>query len=283
MKKLLMLKGLPASGKSTYAKQLVAGGNWVRVNKDDLRAMMDNGNWSKEREKRVIRTRDSIICDALQNGLNVVSDDTNFILAHEKTLRHLADINKAEFEIKLIDTPLDVCIARDVKRDNPVGAGVIRKMWNDFLKPRNPLPPQRVNGAPLAILCDLDGTLCLFEGSPYDRDFSTDRINIPVIETLQTFKQRYADNIKIIITSARKGESENVTRTWLYDNGVFYDKLIMRPMGDSRKDVIIKQEMYEREIKGKYNVLFVLDDRDQVVDFWRSQGLTVFQVNYGGF
>lgn len=43
MPKLLVLKGLPASGKSTYAKELVNKG-WKRVNKDDLRAMIDDRN-----------------------------------------------------------------------------------------------------------------------------------------------------------------------------------------------------------------------------------------------
>jgi len=57
----------------------------------------------------------------------------------------------------------------------------------------------------------------------------------------------------------------------------------MRPAGDIRKDVLIKQEIYEREIKDKYNVLFVLDDRQSVVDGWRSLGLTVFQVAEGQF
>ena len=60
MSKLLMLRGLPASGKSTYAKELADKG-WIRVNKDDLRAMLNNSNWSKGNEKRVLKLRDDII------------------------------------------------------------------------------------------------------------------------------------------------------------------------------------------------------------------------------
>jgi hypothetical protein len=52
---------------------------------------------------------------------------------------------------------------------------------------------------------------------------------------------------------------------------------------DMRKDAVIKQELFDKYVAGKYNVLFVLDDRNQVVDFWRSIGLTCFQVNYGNF
>src|SRR5207245_9019847 len=56
--KLLLLKGLPASGKSTYAKELVLKG-WKRVNKDDLRAMIDNGKWSHSNEDIIKEDRKS--------------------------------------------------------------------------------------------------------------------------------------------------------------------------------------------------------------------------------
>lgn len=52
----------------------------------------------------------------------------------------------------------------------------------------------------------------------------------------------------------------------------------MRQTGDLKKDGIIKQEIYEQYIKDKYNVKFILDDRNQVVEMFRSLGLTVFQV-----
>ena len=57
----------------------------------------------------------------------------------------------------------------------------------------------------------------------------------------------------------------------------------MRNDFDERKDVIIKREIFEQEIKDKYNVMFILDDRNQCVDFWRKIGLTCFQVDYGNF
>jgi hypothetical protein len=59
--------------------------------------------------------------------------------------------------------------------------------------------------------------------------------------------------------------------------------VFMRATGDQRKDSIIKQELFDRHILGKYNIKFVLDDRNQVVNMWRSLGLTVFQVAEGDF
>jgi len=82
--KVLMLKGLPASGKSTYAKELVSKNhNWVRVNKDDLRAMMNNGEFSYKLEKQIVKTERELVDIALKNGKSVVIDDTNFNLDHE--------------------------------------------------------------------------------------------------------------------------------------------------------------------------------------------------------
>ena len=56
----------------------------------------------------------------------------------------------------------------------------------------------------------------------------------------------------------------------------------MRQDGDFRRDDIVKQEILDKYID-KDRVLFVLDDRDQVVDMWRRNGLTCFQVAEGDF
>ena len=66
---------------------------------------------------------------------------------------------------------------------------------------------------------------------------------------------------------------------WVFDD----DGHTMGNADDSRKDSIVKQEIYEMCIKDKYNVLFVLDDRDQVVNMWREQGLKCLQVAEGNF
>ena len=57
----------------------------------------------------------------------------------------------------------------------------------------------------------------------------------------------------------------------------------MRKKGDHRKDSIVKKELYEEHIKNRYEVLCVFDDRNQVVDMWREEGLLCCQVYYGDF
>jgi len=132
--KLLMLQGLPGCGKSTYAKSLIG---WKRVNKDDLRKMIDDDVWSKSNEKQIKIIEEDIVSFYLRNGFNVVIDDTNF--AYEEYWRSFAKLQNAEFEVKFFDVPLMECIERDSKRgEKSVGSKVIMKMYNQYLKPEPP-------------------------------------------------------------------------------------------------------------------------------------------------
>lgn len=135
MAELIMLRGLPGSGKSTWAKEYIESkppGSVVRVNKDDLRAMMSNGKYVKSLERLVISVRDALVVAALQNKVDVVVDDTNFNTFHAERLRHLAEWAGAGFRIKDFHTPITECIARDALRPKPVGEGVIRNMAKQY-------------------------------------------------------------------------------------------------------------------------------------------------------
>lgn len=281
MSKLLMLKGLPASGKSTYAKTLAGTKGWVRVNKDELRAMLHESKHNKTNEAQVLRLRDAIVADCLHNGRNVVVDDTNLNPMHEQVLRSIAEQFKAGFEVKFFDTPLAECIKRDVGRPAAVGERVIRQMYNQYL--RKPAPEyQHDPKLPAAILCDIDGTLAhMSTRSPFEwKKVGEDTLDYAVAHILTM----YAKKVNIIMLSGRDSVCRPETEQWLEHYGVYYNELYMRPEGDMRKDNIVKRELYEQHIAGKYNVLFVLDDRNQVVDMWRNElGLKVLQVAEGAF
>ena len=279
--KILMLKGLPASGKSTYAKELVSKNhNWVRVNKDDLRAMMNNGEFSGKLEKQVVKTEREIAENALKLGKNVVIDDTNFNPTHEEYFRQLAKTYKAEFEIKFFDTPLEICMVRDNKRLNGVGEMVIRKMYNQYLKPQ-PAVYEHNKNLRTAIMCDIDGTLAhMIDRSPYDWGrVDTDEVDLTIKNLLDVLKDKYF----IILVSGRDEVCREKTEKWLRGNDITYGMLLMRPENDIRKDSIVKRELFERYIRDYYNIEFVLDDRNQVVEMWRSLGLKCLQVAEGDF
>lgn len=295
--KLLMLKGLPASGKTTYAKRIVAKSRekntkWIRVNKDDLRAMLHASIWSKENEREVLAIRDHIIKESLYNGHNVVVDDTNFNPVHEEQLRKLAQRYSADFEVKFIEVPIEKCIKRDLERPNSVGEAVIRKMYNEYLAPVKTAavykPPK---DAPTAILIDIDGTLAHHhDRSPFDWSrVGEDTLDKVVADIVNHYYRTGRDlmsespNPSIILLSGRDGSCRDLTEKWLADNNVQYDHLFMRPANDNRKDFIVKREIFDQNIKDKYNVLFILDDRNQVVEMWRSMGIKVLQVAEGDF
>lgn len=153
--------------------------------------------------------------------------------------------------------------------------------YHRYLRKIKPDLPQDPS-LPPCIISDLDGTLAVFDAScPYDRDFSQDRLHQPVARILRA--ERAHSDTTIILVSARDDQSRSQTEAWLRQHAIPYDALYMRPTGDQRKDVELKREIYTTHIKGKYQVVFVLDDRDQVVEFWRSQGLTCLQVAEGDF
>jgi predicted kinase len=273
--------GLPASGKSTWAKAKVdKSPNAVkRVNKDELRAMLDNSYFSKGNEKFVLNIQDQIIKAALEEGKHVIVDNTHLAPKHEARIRELI---KGLAVLEIVDfrhVALETCIKRDLSRFNSVGEKVIRDMYNQFIAPPRNLKPVHNPDLPDAIICDLDGTLALIgDRSPYDgASCEKDFVNEPVRSILQK------SGNAIVFVSGREDKSKPQTLAWLEKHGISFDALHMRKSGDMRKDSIVKQEIYEEFILDKYNVAFVLDDRDQVVRVWRDLGLTCLQVDYGDF
>tara|TARA_R100000781_G_scaffold104654_1_gene68404 strand:- start:22 stop:459 length:438 start_codon:yes stop_codon:yes gene_type:complete len=142
-----------------------------------------------------------------------------------------------------------------------------------------------------AIICDLDGTLSIndhgrsfFEAHDCDRD----SLNEPVGRLLEWAREC---DIEIIYLSGREDRFREPTLRFLFENDFGHDigiepneySLFMRKTGDNRADDIIKWEIYQEHIEPNYNIVFILDDRNQVVNMWRSKGLTCFQVAPGDF
>lgn len=324
MNKIFLCVGAPASGKSTWAKAEINkdSENWARINNDDIRAMLNCSNWSFEYEKFVTETRNWLIKEALRRGKNIIIDNVN---ANKRHFKDTCDIARAmNRDIQIIEKPfyaeLEDLLERDSKREGKarVGEEVVKKWFKElggkmfkFYKPKTEIifknqyqasfgdAPSVVEGVPDAIMCDLDGTVSLFnkigEGgrvevmypaaharNPYDAsNCDQDMLNEAVASVIRTYA---AKGTAILFCSGRKREYEPQTRAFLDKH--FPDikySLFMRATADNRKDSIIKEEIYINNINGQYNVLFVLDDRDQVVAEWRKLGLNCFQVAPGAF
>lgn len=138
---------------------------------------------------------------------------------------------------------------------------------------------------PIAIICDIDGTIALRGNrGPHDHDSSMeDAVNWPVVQIINQFMLY---EYRMILVSGRDEQYRDVTEYWLRAHALFPhkpDALLMRPRGDNRADEIVKREIYERQIKGKYSVRAVFDDRNKVVKMWRELGLLCLQVAEGDF
>ena len=273
--------GLPASGKSTWAKNKVdkSPSSIKRVNKDELCAMLDNSYFSKGNEKFVLNIQDAIIKESLENGKHVIVDNTNLAPKHEARIRELIKGLAVLEIVDFRDVAVETCLERDLKRPHSVGEKVIRDMYNQFIAPPKTPKPIHNPDLPDAVLCDLDGTIALIgDRSPYHAaKCEQDIVNEPVRSILQTSGK------KIIFVSGREDKFKPQTLAWLKKHNISFDALHMRKSGDLRKDSIVKKEIYNEFILDKYNVAFVLDDRDQVVRVWRDLGLTCLQVDYGDF
>ena len=129
-----------------------------------------------------------------------------------------------------------------------------------------------------AICLDIDGTLAIrkeADRSPYDWDnVDLDKPNPPVVEIIRKFKKDYM----IILLSGRDEVARERTEYWLFWHHIKYDHLFMRPKGDQRQDCIVKKELYDKYVEPKYDVLFVVDDRPNVIKMWKNESLFVLDV-----
>ena len=144
MKRIILTRGIPASGKSTWAKQEVLKDpeHSVRINRDDLRNMSGQ-YWVPAREKYILSCRNLLLNTAIYMNFNtIIIDDMNLnpkdfeyvsIVVHK--VNEIIKDTKNQYKIEFKDftnVPLNVCLERDNKRENPLGEKVIRGIFNKY-------------------------------------------------------------------------------------------------------------------------------------------------------
>lgn len=282
MKKVILTKGLPGSGKSTWAKGLIDmnPNSYKRINNDDLRKMFDNTQYSSDMEKFIKKAVDVLVLLALEEGKHVILDNTHL---SENSINRIKELVKGKAEVviedKFLDVPLETCIKNDLKRFDSVGKDVIVKLYEQHLKKTEPIVQDKL--LPNAIIVDIDGTLAhMKDRSPFDWQ----RVGEDECDDIIKGIVNAYDNLGVtIVMSGRDGSCRDITIKWLEDNNIKYDSLLMRGEGDFRKDTIVKKELFDNHIKDKHFIEYVLDDRLQTVNMWRSIGLKCLQVQDGNF
>lgn len=316
--KMLLLCGLPGSGKSTERDRWLAEDPKHRqvINYDDLRDFLYGPfwKWNRKEEDEMKAYALNHARSLLELGCSVVIDNCNLNDRARAPWMKLAAEFGVAVEIFEIDTPLEECIRRDAKREGKrrVGRAVIERMalfngfidWNDRTKyPRD------------FIIVDMDGTVAdcdwrrklAFEGPTrhamscnsqniidrqcpecggkaqknwglFYRDVEKDPPIKPIVDLVAYLNQTY----HVIVVSGRPtDEAGKGTEEWLRDKPFGVTHLFMRNAMDYRPDDIIKQEILD--LLPKDRIKYVFDDRERVVQMWRRNGLTCLQVADGRF
>ncbi|MEV0720880.1 AAA family ATPase [Asanoa sp. NPDC050611] len=296
--RLIITRGLPASGKTTYARSLQP---WVvRVNRDDLRRMLHGEPLLTDRTERQVSIASFTLVDSLlQAGVDVCVDDTNLRTRLVRDWAGLAARHGATFEVHdFTDVPVDECVRRDATRpkEEQVGEAAIRSMHQRYLEGRPlPLPVPTVAAAPPTdryeppadapevVLVDIDGTVALL-GDRHHLDLDRVIEDEPNLAVIAAVRAMHAAGYGVIYCTGREESARVDTEDWLAEHvGVPYLALHMRGYGDTRRDAVVKRDIFQSEIAGDFRVVGVFDDRQHVVRMWRDLGLTVFQVAEGDF
>lgn len=291
--RLVLTRGIPASGKSTWAKRWVAQdrANRVRLNRDDLRAMVGAKGFDHSTEQLVTHIQQEGARKALKAGKSVVIDDTNL---RAKYVREWFKVGPVEF----VDFPIDLdeAIERDRLRlelqHGGVGEQVIRSFHQRFIAPNKgalPAAPEPEaaptierytpdRGLEAAVIVDTDGTVAKMDGrSPYD--YSAVDTDLPVADVIDLVRLLSRDHRIIGVSGRPEDEAGAATLEWWRRHDIPFDEFYFRPADKKElRDDLVKLEIFNEHLRDRFNVVGVLDDRLRVVRMWHALGLTTYRV-----
>lgn len=312
MKQIILTKGLPASGKSTWAREYVKDNKgWVRINNDDLSGMLFGPGFIKGVNDNLRTLRLELVNKLILMGKNIVIDNTNLCPDREIEIQdivrhHNHSINGGDlYEVVIKDftnVPVAECIRRNRLRSNSVPDKVIYEMYHAYLAAKTEAAMQN-NKLPKAIIVDIDGTVArnvsrnIYDTSRYYED-------APILEVLTVIRALEAQGSKIIFLTGRDEAGRNTTIKWLKEKAGFTNytevpllnlevspnsfSLIMRPdAGELNKapDFEYKETMFNNLIKDHFFITAWFEDRIRNIEMARTKlGLVpVFQVGEGNF
>lgn len=299
MKQLILTVGCPGSGKSTWAQEYCkTRPGWYVVNRDNIRVGLmgitarNEYKYSKAREQIVTDTAKMQIMAimAKESTKGVIVADTNLNENRRDEFKNLAGVEGWSYHEEVFDVPWTELLKRNLHRgEGAVPIDVLRQMFWKFCEYQGKPVYDGTPGKPKAVIFDVDGTLAKMVGrSPYDLEkCDTDIINPMVVELARSY---FRDGYAVIVVSGRESGTKDdeikykvMTRKWLTDKFIPFTEHFQREQGDSRGDMIVKEEIFWRDIAPYYDVKLAVDDRAQVVEMWRRIGVECWQVDHGDF
>lgn len=305
IRKIILTRGIPGSGKSTWARAWVEESpeTRIRINYDDLRNMM-GPYWVPSREPMLDHIIWPAINAAAYNDLSydMVIDNMNL---NPKVWKKFEDwvetFNKSSFvtehdvqyvlEFKDFFIPVEECIKRDAMRPKPIGEKTIKDIWRKYRhfiqttqveKLVNNLVEYDPNKED-CIVIDMDSTMCFNTSKrPWYGPGSTEGMitDIPNKGVVDVVKAMQDADYNIIVCTGRNEAQREVTEQWLKGHYIEPTEIYMRNDYDYRKGVEIKEELI-KQILQKYNITAIFEDCEPIVQKLRDMGLTVLQPNKG--
>lgn len=292
MAKLILMVGPPGSGKTSYCEKFK---DFYRISQDDQGKI----HWVNFCFN--IHVKNNIIVDRM--GFNKQQRD-----------RYLKPAKEAgyETEIVVIHENYETCLNRCLKRENhptikdetnaksalntffskyerveDSEADKVTRIWPEGIKDK-------------VVICDLDGTLCNTSHREYlVKNLVVDDKQVQKKNWPKFFAELCNDTpnwwcvtlldgldklgVPVIYCSGRPDSYRKETEEWLSRYELTRKYLFMRNRNDSRKDSIAKEIILDFEILTRWKPFFAIDDRTQVVQMWRSRGITTLQCAEGNF
>jgi len=160
------------------------------------------------------------------------------------------------------------------------------------------VPYEPPSGKPLAVICDIDGTLMKMSPERTFTEYDKVHLDEPDMRVARLLAQLARDDrLRLLFLSGRPEKCREATRDSIADalmdvnaQDCFSFRLLMRPdylpesgKPDYRPDYVVKYEIFDAEIRHDYDVMAAIDDRLQVVHLWRALGILTLDVAGGDF
>lgn len=283
MKEFIVCVGASCSGKSTHVEQFLRNrDDWIELNRDDVRFSgmfnINERDWSlykftKGNENKVSKVIDDKLNNALTSNKNIICSDTNLSEKARNKWKLFALSNNYKYREVFFTESWDTLRSRNLQRSGGIAEHVL---WSQYKRMCHytgeviPYTPQKDTKE--CVIVDVDGTIAQVNGRGH-YEWNKVSTDLPRKEVIRMLWGLMDDGLEPIFLSGRDGVCKEDTYDWIMKHVIkpyylgqempFY--LFMRNPNDSRKDYVVKMELFDKYVRNKFNVKTVLDDRPQVL------------------